>query len=200
MKRITIIFSTLLITIAANAANWCETLVNKLNSDPGIDRTVAVSRSPETHEITNATYEYRFTSEKLYKQILSTMTSANHIAESDYYSESGTKNKTVVIRFTDNGRRWSCRLQSDSHNKQFLVSVKSGDGAPDSIVAEEETAQPRHTTGEARKRTDKTNRKARQTSRQTVETHTSADSKAALEKHQAELRQAEAERNRKLGQ
>lgn len=110
----------------ASAKNWCESLINVLNSSEGVDKSVSVNRDATTHEITNATYDFRFTSGKLYETVKKTL--MNHASEVEYYSESGSKNKVITLRMTDNGRRWSCKLQKLGKNgKQFLVRVSSGD-------------------------------------------------------------------------
>lgn len=137
MKRITIFL--LIVALAAGIAgakNWCEILIGNLNTKSDVDKTVAVRRAPETHDITNATYDFRFSSSKLYRQIYNTL--KGHTAESDYYSESGGKYKSIVLRFTDNGRVWSCRLQNDSRNKQFLVSVKSDAPGTEGVIFTED--------------------------------------------------------------
>lgn len=128
MKRIKIVLLSVLLSVGAlQAKNWCETLVNTLNSTSEVDKTMAVNRDPKSHEITSASYDFRFTSGKLYERIQNTL--KNHAADVDYYSESGKKNKVIMIRFVDNGRRWSCKLQRLGRNgKQFLVSVTSGTG------------------------------------------------------------------------
>lgn len=127
MKRIiTIILAAVVAVGVADAKNWCESLVNSLNVASGVDKSVAVTRDPTTHEISKATYDFRFSSGKLYDQILNTM--KNHAADADYYSETGEKNKVILMRVSDNGRLWSCKLQKLSRNsKQFLVTVNSGD-------------------------------------------------------------------------
>lgn len=137
MKRITIFL--LVVALAAGIAgakNWCEILIGNLNTKSDVDKTVAVRRAPETHDITNATYDFRFSSSKLYRQIYNTL--KWHTAESDYYSESGGKYKNIVLRFTDNGRVWSCRLQNDRSNKQFLVSVKSDAPGTEGVIFTDE--------------------------------------------------------------
>lgn len=210
----------------AQARNWCEVLVSNLNMNSDVDKTVAVNRAPDTHEITNATYDFRFSSSKLYKQIYNTL--KGHAHESDYYSESGSKNKTIIMRFTDNGRCWSCKLQSDSRNKQFLVNVKSDGmtfGSLEGIMSQEDIqeaaekarAEARKAEAEARKAAAEARREARKARseasaqrRQVTEVRTSnssvitiapedANQKAAIDNHNQELRQAELERKKKLG-
>ncbi len=127
MRRIFIAMLAAVICFGtASAKNWCESLINVLNSSEGVDKSVSVNRDATTHEITNATYDFRFTSGKLYETVKKTL--MNHASEVEYYSESGSKNKVITLRMTDNGRRWSCKLQKLGKNgKQFLVRVSSGD-------------------------------------------------------------------------
>lgn len=210
----------------AQARNWCEVLVSNLNMNSDVDKTVAVNRAPDTHEITNATYDFRFSSSKLYKQIYNTL--KGHAHESDYYSESGSKNKTIIMRFTDNGRCWSCKLQSDSRNKQFLVNVKSDGmtfGSLEGIMSQEDIqeaakkaraearkaeAEARKAAAEARREAHKARSEASAPRRQITEVRTSnssvinivpedANQKAAIDNHNQKLRQAELERKKKLG-
>lgn len=240
MKRLTIIIMALALAAGfAQAKNWCEGLVGDLNTNSDVDKTVAVSRAPDTHEITNATYDFRFSSSKLYRHIYNTLKS--HAHESDYYSESGSrpKNKTIVMRFTDNGRCWSCKLESDSRNKQFLVTVKSDDISGVNIIssgviediqsltaegqkklAEEsrrKAAEAKKAAAEGRKAAAKARAEAAKARRHVVEVHSSssstsssatttiinhnhAEQKVVINNHEQELRQAEIERKKKLGQ
>ena len=131
MKRLlTILLSLVALTCMAQKQNWLENLVDNLSSRSNIDRTVAVNRSPSTHEIINATYDFRFSSSNLYKIIASDL--RNHSNNVDFYSEETAQNKdrqkVILMRFTDDNHRWSCRLQPLSNkNKQFIVTVTSVD-------------------------------------------------------------------------
>lgn len=128
MKKIIIILLCCITAVMtqAQSRNWCESLVNTLNANEDVDKTIAVKRDPSTHEITNATYDYRFSSDNLYKRIAKDM--KIHSGNADYYTEKGKKLKTIILRFNDRGRRWSCKLQClDNKGKQFLVTVSSRD-------------------------------------------------------------------------
>lgn len=128
MKKIIIIllYCITAVVTQAQSRNWCESLVNTLNANENVDKTIAVKRDPSTHEITNATYDYRFTSDNLYKKIAKEMKFRS--TNADYYTEKGKKLKTIILRFNDRGRRWSCKLQClDKKGKQFLVTVSSRD-------------------------------------------------------------------------
>lgn len=129
MKRLlTIIIWLTAAACTASAENWCEELIRFLTEQKNVDRNVAVSRDPESHEITSATYDFHFTSENLYKTIADNIRC--HETEADYYTENVKKHKTILARFTCKGQRWSCKLQPlDNKGKQFLVTVKSGDSA-----------------------------------------------------------------------
>lgn len=127
-KLLTIIIWLTAAACTANAENWCEELIRFLTEQKNVDRNVAVSRDPESHEITSATYDFHFTSENLYKTIADNIRC--HETEADYYTENVKKHKTILARFTCKGQRWSCKLQPlDNKGKQFLVTVKSGDSA-----------------------------------------------------------------------
>lgn len=228
MKRLSIILLTLALAAGmAQAKNWCESLIENLNRYSDVDKTIAVNRAPGSQEITNATYDFRFSSNKLYKQIFNTL--KKHSPESDYYSESGSKNKTVIMRFTDKGRRWSCKLESDSRNKQFLITVKSGDSGVEYVISAEEieamrqqamqaseegrkaAAKAREDAAKAREEAEKLRQMAKErrqaskarsrsgSSSTVIITTENSDQKAVIENHSRELRQAEAERKRKLG-
>ena len=209
MKRLTIIIMALALAAGlAQARNWCEVLVSNLNMNSDLDKTVAVNRQPDTHEITNATYDFRFSSSKLYKQIYNTL--KGHAHESDYYSESGSKNKTIIMRFTDNGRCWSCKLQSDSRNKQFLVSVKSEDAGTgtfrsiESIMSAEEVqeaaekarCEARKAQAEARKAAAEAQAEARKAAAEARREarKAQAESRKAVSEAQAAARKASAQR------
>lgn len=128
MKKIIVILLCCITAVMtqAQSRNWCESLVNTLNANENVDKTIAVKRDPSTHEITNATYDYRFTSDNLYKKIAKEMKFRS--TNADYYTEKGKKLKTIILRFNDRGRRWSCKLQClDKKGKQFLVTVSSRD-------------------------------------------------------------------------
>lgn len=128
MKKIIILLLCCITAVVtqAQSRNWCESLVNTLNANENVDKTIAVKRDPSTHEITNATYDYRFTSDNLYKKIAKEMKFRS--TNADYYTEKGKKLKTIILRFNDRGRRWSCKLQClDKKGKQFLVTVSSRD-------------------------------------------------------------------------
>lgn len=128
MKKIIILLLCCITAVMtqAQSRNWCESLVNTLNANENVDKTIAVKRDPSTHEITNATYDYRFTSDNLYKKIAKEMKFRS--TNADYYTEKGKKLKTIILRFNDRGRRWSCKLQClDKKGKQFLVTVSSRD-------------------------------------------------------------------------
>ncbi len=129
MKRLlTIIIWLTAAACTISAENWCEELIGFLSEQKNVDRNVAVSRDPESHEITSATYDFHFTSESLYKTIADNIRC--HETEADYYTENVKKHKTILARFTCKGQRWSCKLQPlDNKGKQFLVTVKSGDSA-----------------------------------------------------------------------
>ena len=129
MKRLlTIIIWLTAAACTASAENWCEELIRFLTEQKNVDRNVAVSRDPESHEITSATYDFHFTSENRYKTIADNIRC--HETEADYYTENVKKHKTILARFTCKGQRWSCKLQPlDNKGKQFLVTVKSGDSA-----------------------------------------------------------------------
>lgn len=74
MKRLLTIFIWLTVAACSGyAKNWCEELIGFLSEQNNVDRNVAVSRDPESHEITGATYDFRFTSENLYKTIANNM-------------------------------------------------------------------------------------------------------------------------------
>lgn len=189
----------------AQARNWCEVLVSNLNMNSDVDKTVAVNRQPDTHEITNATYDFRFSSSKLYKQIYNTL--KGHAHESDYYSESGSKNKTIIMRFTDNGRCWSCKLQSDSRNKQFLVSVKSDGmtfGSLEGIMSQEDIqeaaekarAEARKAQAEARKAAAEAQAEARKAAAEARREarKAQAESRKAVSEAQAAAKKASAQR------
>lgn len=127
-KLLTIIIWLTAAACTASAENWCEELIRFLSEQKNVDRNVAVSRDPESHEITSATYDFHFTSENLYKTIADNIRC--HETEADYYTENVKKHKTILARFTCKGQRWSCKLQPlDNKGKQFLVTVKSGDSA-----------------------------------------------------------------------
>lgn len=131
MKRLlTILLSFMALTCMAQKQNWLENLVNNLSTHGDIDRTVAVNRDPSTREITKATYDFRFSSSNLYKSIANDLKS--HSDEVDFYLEETVQNKDkqkrILMRFTDNKHRWSCRLQPlSSKSRQFIVSVTSVD-------------------------------------------------------------------------
>lgn len=127
-KLLTIIIWLTAAACTASAENWCEELIRFLSEQKNVDRNVAVSRDPESHKITNATYDFHFTSENLYKTIADNIRC--HETEADYYTENVKKHKTILARFTCKGQRWSCKLQPlDNKGKQFMVTVKSGDSA-----------------------------------------------------------------------
>lgn len=86
MKRLlTIIIWLTAAACTASAENWCEELIRFLTEQKNVDRNVAVSRDPESHEITSATYDFHFTSENLYKTIADNIRC--HETEADYYTE-----------------------------------------------------------------------------------------------------------------
>lgn len=114
----------LLVAAALSAEEfWCEQLVNMLIKTQGIDKTVAVNRDAASHDITNATYDFRFSSKDIYNVVESKI--INNTATSEFYSESGEKSdKVYLIRTINNGRRWSCKLWRLGKNEnQFLVRV-----------------------------------------------------------------------------
>lgn len=80
MRRIFIAMLAAVICFGtASAKNWCESLINVLNSSEGVDKSVSVNRDATTHEITNATYDSRFTSGKLYETVKKTL--MNHASK-----------------------------------------------------------------------------------------------------------------------
>ena len=161
MKRLfAVIIAAVVAFGVAEAKSWCESLVNSLNETSGVDKSVAVTRDPKTHEITKATYDFKFSSGKLYDQILNTM--KNHAIDADYYSETGEKNKVILMRVSDNGRLWSCKLQKLSRNsKQFLVTVNSGDEKSTvTIVSPSQQREIQRKTQEAVREAQKAARKA----------------------------------------
>ncbi len=166
MKRILAIIIAAVVAIgAADAKNWCESLVNSLNVNSDVDKSVAVNRDPKTHEITKATYDFRFSSGKLYDQICNSM--KTHAADADYYSETGEKNKIIIMRVTDNGRLWSCKLQKLGRNsKQFLVTVNTGGDEKStstiSILSPSESREIQRQTKEAVRQAQKVAREAQQ--------------------------------------
>ena len=127
MKRL----ATFIICVFATASisfaqNWCENLIKELSGHRNVDRNVAVNRDPQSFEITNATYDFKFSSSSLYRHIAATM--KKHESQADYYSESGNKNKVILMRFSDKGRRWSCKLQPlGGKGNQYLVTVNNGE-------------------------------------------------------------------------
>lgn len=150
MKRFCLIlFSALISITAVTAGNWCEILIGNLNAKSNVDKTMAVNREPETHEITNATYSFRFKSRKLYHQIFNTL--KGHSAESDYYSESGGKYGTVLLRFSDNGKTWSCKLQNDRESNQFLITVKSDGNTEEALMTSQDVNKIRRQAEEIRR-------------------------------------------------
>ncbi len=229
MKRLFLILVTIIGTLAAaSAKNWCETLISNLNSRPEVDKTMAVNRAPDTHEITHATYSYRIKSKKLYRQIFNTLKS--HAAESDYYSETGGKYSTILLRFTDKGRQWSCKAQGNGSNNQFLVTVKS-DGSSDETVinsrdiekarkqaedayrqaadARKKAEEARQQAAEARRQAAESRRQASQSKRKSttrssgsnttiILNEESSTHKAEVSDHEQALRQAAARRQQLL--
>lgn len=164
MKRILSIIIAAVVAIGvADAKNWCETLVNSLNVNSDVDKSVAVNRDPKTHEITKATYDFRFSSGKLYDQICNTM--KTHAADADYYSETGDKNKIIIMRVSDNGRLWSCKLQKLGRNsKQFLVTVNTGgdEKSTITILSPSESREVQRQTKEAVRQAQQAAREAQQ--------------------------------------
>ena len=230
MRRLITILMALVIAMGvAEAKNWCESLVNSLNMTNGVDKSVAVNRDPQTHEITNATYDFRFSSGKLFDRIQNTM--KNHAGDADYYSESGSKNKVIIMRITDNGRRWSCKLQKlGKSGKQFLVTVNSDSENMGSSVlsteqlktlrrqaqdAQRQAKEARRQAQEARREAQRQARQARiqanearrQTIRssqnnrvvKTIKNNVTSDKKTAISVHNQELQKAELERKKRLG-
>lgn len=204
MKRISTILLALLFPISVlTAKNWCEILINNLNSKSHIDKTVAVSRAPDSHEITNATYSFRFKSNKLFRQIFNTVKC--HAPESDYYSETGGNYGTIILRFSDKSKVWSCKLMSDKQSNQFLVTVRSGDSDDNAFMSVTElddmrrnTENYNHAKQKSTKNTIRTRRQA--TGKTTTIVNEETDKhNAELTEHEQALRKAEAERKKRLG-
>lgn len=217
MKRtIFAIFSALLLALPIQAKNWCESLVNSMTESNDIDKNIAVNRNPATHAITNATYDFRFSSLKLYNKVRNSI--KNHSSESDYYEESGN---TMLLRFSDKAMLWNCKLQKlESEDFQFLVSVshKSNsekyqvkrEAAKTKREAQREALKERHKAQqeaaaarrEAIKIAKETRRKVnaernaarRNSGAQTVTNQLTEEKKAEIKELQRELQQADAER------
>lgn len=178
MNRLIIILLTLFASTAgAYADNWCESLIKTLNTASDIDKTIRTTRNPESHELVSAVYDYKFSSDTLFKAIRHDLRA--HAGESDFFSESGRT--TVIMRLTLDGFRWDCKLQSLEKDKQFLITVnKSGQ-------AMQPTQKPRPS-------------KKKTTEKKSTKTHQqNAGDKTAIEQNNSELKKAEQERRRKLG-
>ncbi len=190
MKRLlTILLSFMALTCMAQKQNWLENLVNNLSAHNDIDCTVAVNRDPSTREITKATYDFRFSSSNLYKSIASDL--MTHRGEVDFYSEETVQNKDkqkrILMRFTDNKNRWSCRLQPlSSKNKQFIVAVTS----VDKNYSEDKTDDERSNG----KQSHKKSRRNESGSSASLDNSSSSD----LDELNRELDKAKQERKRKL--
>ena len=216
MRRIFIAMVAVMVCVGTAAAkNWCESLINVLNSSEGVDKSVSVNRDVTTHEITHATYDFRFTSAKLYDTVKKTL--MNHASDVEFYSETGNKNKVITLRMTDNGRRWSCKLQKLGKNgKQFLVRVSSGD--KNQIVISGGSKNKKSLTMEEKRKVKSEVQKALEQARRDMErarndlqryredardsriitTPPTQDKKAAINSIDEELKRAEQERARKL--
>lgn len=183
MNRLTIFMLALIVATGLNAEEfWCEQLVNMLIKTQGIDKTVAVNRDAASHDITTATYDFRFTSKDIYNLVESKI--INNTATSEFYSESGEKSdKVYLIRTINNGRRWSCKLWRYGKNgNQFLVRV-SLDNEPDEPVTTR------------KKRTFRTSPKNHI---QSINKPSTADKEAAIDALDEQLRLAAEARKRKL--
>lgn len=204
MKRISTILLALLFPISVlTAKNWCEILINNLNSKSHIDKTVAVSRAPDSHEITNATYSFRFKSNKLFRQIFNTVKC--HAPESDYYSETGGNYGTIILRFSDKSKVWSCKLMSDKQSNQFLVTVRSGGSDDNAFMSVPELDDMRRNTENYNHAKQKSTKNTIRTPRQatgkttTIVNEETDKHNAELTEHEQALRKAEAERKKRLG-
>ncbi|MCM1224013.1 MAG: hypothetical protein NC548_57130 [Lachnospiraceae bacterium] len=173
MKRLVIfLFAAITSMAAAQAGNWCEELIKKMNTYSGVDKTIRANRDPQTNKITTAVYDFKFSSKSLFNNIR--MELSQHAFDSDYYSETG--NETVLMRFTIDGQRWDCKLQSIGQGKQFLVTIN-------------QSGQPLQPASPSQKHNS---------DNRTQHSQTTSD-KAAVEQNNRELEKAERERRQKLG-
>lgn len=186
MKKITAIL--IAITIACNlmqANNWCETLIDILSSAKDVNRTTAIKRDSGTHKITYATYDFKFESENLYRKVYNTI--IRNSRQADYFSEKTQDGHVTLIRFTDQGETWSCKLSKTSSQSQFLVTINA-EGTNKSDPAK--TTQRQSTQSQ----------KPRKETPTTGKTHTDPDKAKAIQEHDREMEQARRERERLLRQ
>lgn len=189
MKHIAILILVAMMSMGMQAADngknskWYERLVNHLVTAENVDKSVSVNRDPETNEITNATYDFRFTSTKLYETVKDAI--VLNTEKSEYYSESGTKNhREYLLRLVDNGRRWSLKLEKVGRNNQFLVRVSTGDNITKAISVTEKRLNPIPWHSKTK----------------TVTKPSTAEKTAAIKALDEELRKAAIERKQKLAQ
>lgn len=123
MNRLLLTLISLLVSaMMASADNWCEALINQLNTNAKVDKTVTVNREPDTHALVNAIYDYKFKSDDLYTKIWETL--RKHAGEAEYFTQKDYKDyKTILMRVTIDGQRWDCKLQPGASLKQFIVTV-----------------------------------------------------------------------------
>lgn len=183
MKRLTFFMFALLVAAALSAEEfWCEQLVNMLIKTQGIDKTVAVNRDASSHDITNATYDFRFSSKDIYNVVESKI--INNTATSEFYSESGEKSdKVYLIRTINNGRRWSCKLwRLGKNGNQFLVRVSLDNETDEPVIF-------------TKKRSSRT---ATKNHIHSINNPSTADKEAAIDALDEQLRLAAEARKRKL--
>ncbi|MCM1450742.1 MAG: hypothetical protein NC102_00575 [Clostridium sp.] len=177
MNRLIITFIAIFVsTAAACADNWCESLIKRLNTASDIDKTLRATRNPQSHQLVSAVYDYKFSSDSLFKAIRNDL--RLHADEADFFSESGSA--MVIMRLTLDGFRWDCKLQRLDKDKQFLVTVnKSGQ----SMQQQTQPAPAKKQPG----------------SRSQHKRPQSTQDKTAVEQNNLEIEKAERERREKLG-
>ncbi len=177
---------SLMVGIAlANADNWCEELVNQLNTTVDLDKTVTTSRDPGTHKLVHAVYDYKFKSRRLYNKIWNTL--RQHASEAEFFSQKDyKKSKTILMRVNIDGQRWDCKLQTISKGKQFIVTLNG--------VQSDKSG--RFKASKQKQRAVRQSRKAR--NMRVVREKQSQDDRALIIENNRELEKAAQERKRRL--
>lgn len=188
MNRLLLTIFTLLVSVVmASADNWCEELINELNADTSVDKTVNVTREPDTHKLVNAVYDYKFRSDALYNKIWETL--RKHAAEAVYFSQKDNKKyKSILMRVTIDGQCWDCKLQPGSSLKLFMVSVNGGSKMEEPVKSNisknlKEWKKSARTSG----------------AKKTIKENQSQDAKTQIEQNNKELEKAALERKKLLG-
>lgn len=176
MNRLIITLIAAMAAISSYADNWCETLIKQLNATSGIDKTIRTNRDQQSRKIVTAVYDYKFSSDNIFRKIRDDMRS--HIDEADFFSETGEQ--IALMRFTIDGLQWDCKLQHTRQGNIFLVNVSQAGHSPQQPPA---TKQSKGAVGK------KTQQK---------HTQTKAD-KTDIEQNNLELEKAERARREKLG-